>query len=90
MGHTVRQPGGSKPEGIVREESATLRWDTPDLQSWRKGDPRKVRIAARLRRETTMTLAWIAERLRMGAGSHVACLLYRRGKEEEASENTLF
>jgi hypothetical protein len=33
----------------------------------RKGHRKKVEIALRLRRETTMTLAWIAQRLQMGA-----------------------
>ena len=42
-----------------------------------KSDPQKVRIAARLRRETTMTLEWIADRLCMGAASHAATLLQR-------------
>ena len=46
-----------------------------ELQGQRMGDGRKVRIVARLRREMTMTLAWIAERLHMGAPGHVACLL---------------
>ena len=41
-------------------------WSAQDLQGRRKGDPRKVRIAARLRRETTLTLEWIAERRCMG------------------------
>ena len=36
------------------------------LQGRRKGDPRKVRIAAHLRRETTLTLEWTAERRCMG------------------------
>ena len=31
-----------------------------------KGDKRKVRIAQRLRKETTMTAAWIAQPLRGG------------------------
>jgi hypothetical protein len=30
----------------------------------------------RLRRETTVTLAWIAERLQMGTKTHLAHLLY--------------
>ena len=47
----------------------------------RKGDKVKVRIAARLRAETTMTLGWIASRLRMGTPAHVAHLLYWRGRE---------
>jgi hypothetical protein len=42
-----------------------------------KGDARKIRIARRLRTETTMTLKWIANQLRTGAGAHVANRLYR-------------
>jgi len=34
-----------------------------------------VRIARRLRQETTMTLAWIARRLHMGVWTHVSNLL---------------
>ena len=37
--------------------------------AWNK---RKVRIALRLRRETTMTLKWMAEQLAMGAWANVA------------------
>jgi len=36
-----------------------------------------VRIARRLRGETTMTLKWIAQRLRMGSWTYVANNLYR-------------
>jgi hypothetical protein len=32
-----------------------------------KGDPRKVKLAVRLRVETTATIKWIAERLQMGS-----------------------
>ena len=37
-----------------------------------------------------MTLAWISERLSMGAASHLACLLHRHTKEKQDSGNTLF
>lgn len=37
-----------------------------------------------------MTLAWIAEPLRMGAPGHFACLLYRENQGGEQSENNLF
>jgi hypothetical protein len=40
-----------------------LRWKEKDLTQHRKGDPLKVQIALRLRRETTMTLEWIANGL---------------------------
>jgi hypothetical protein len=35
-----------------------------------------VRIALRLRRETTMTLGWIAKRLNMGTKTHLSHLIY--------------
>ncbi|MBU6400048.1 MAG: transposase [Verrucomicrobia bacterium] len=65
----------AKAERLVREELQRLRWEEEDLAQRRKGDPGKVRIARRLRDETTMTLAWIARRLRMGVWSHVSNLL---------------
>jgi hypothetical protein len=41
----------------------------------RKGDLEKLSIARRLRAETTMTLSWIAQRLKMGAAGSIAnCL----------------
>jgi len=60
------------------------------LQGRRKGGPQKLRIAARLRRETTMTLWWIAERLCMGAATHPAFLLQAHQRKEPNSEDTLF
>ena len=41
--------------------------------AWNK---RKVRIALRRRRETTMTLKWIAEQLAMGTWTNVTRRLY--------------
>jgi hypothetical protein len=40
----------------------------------------KVKLAARLREKTTMTVAWIAERLWMGTAGHVNNRLYRMRK----------
>jgi hypothetical protein len=41
-------------------------------------------MVERLLRETTMTLAWIAERLRMGTKAHLSHLLYwqKRGRKK--------
>jgi len=55
---------------------ARLNWTQKDLRTTLKGDKRKVRMAKRLRAETTMTLKWIAERLNMGVWTHVANRLY--------------
>ena len=58
-----------------------------DLPSRPKGDPRALRIAVRLRREATMTLAWIVPRLHLRASGHVSCLLYLKERNEaEASD----
>jgi len=92
-GPEVQESVEAKARKIVQEEMQSLGWTCRDLQARRKGDCQKVRIAVRLRRETTMTLAWIAEQLQMGAASHLACLLYRaekKGSPEENSEDTLF
>jgi hypothetical protein len=51
------------------------------LRSQRKGDPGKVKIAARLRQETVMTLKWIAQRLHMGAWTHVSNCLLKAAKK---------
>jgi hypothetical protein len=57
-----------------------MSWPEKDL-SWRvKGDQGKVRLARQLRAETTMTLGWIARRLKMGMGRYVNYLLYQRRK----------
>ena len=61
---------------IVEQELRRRRWTREQLTRWRKGDKRKVRIALRLRRETTMTLKWIGEQLAMGTWANVARRLY--------------
>ena len=61
---------------IVEGESRRHRWTREQLTGWRKGDKRKVRIALRLRRETTMALKWMAEQLAMGTWANVARRLY--------------
>jgi REP element-mobilizing transposase RayT len=93
QGREIQESAAAKAERLVAEELRDLGWGVGDLEGRRKGDPQKVRIAARLRRETTMTLAWVAEQLHMGAPSHVACLLQRHKKRDannENNENTLF
>jgi REP element-mobilizing transposase RayT len=86
----IRESGLAKAERIVQEELAQLGWRGEDLRRHRKGDGRKVRMAARLRRETTMTLAWIGQRLEMGAPGHVSCLLCRHSSGDQSSENKWF
>jgi hypothetical protein len=77
-GAELGESAQAKAERIVAEAMQKLRWDETELAGRRKGDPAKVKMAQRLRVETTMTLAWIAQRLRMGTKTHLAHLLYRQ------------
>ena len=52
--------------GMVAEGLTEAGWQESDLELRRKGDGVKVALARRLRRETTMSRTWIAQRLRMG------------------------
>jgi len=47
----------------------------------RKGDRVKVKLAQRLRRETTMSLKWIAQHLQMGSWTYVSNLLHEKRKQ---------
>jgi hypothetical protein len=47
-----------------------------DLALRRQGDPVKIALARRLRRETTMPVKWICERLAMGSWKSVHRRLY--------------
>src|ERR1700722_436858 len=60
---------------LVKEELRRRGWTDKDLAQRRKGDAKKLRIALRLRHETTMTLNWIAKRLNMGAAGSLGNLL---------------
>ena len=71
-----------RAEGIVVEELKRRRWDQRELGRRAKGDRQKVAMAVHLRAETTMTVTWIAQRLRMGAPGYVNHLLYRRRKDQ--------
>ena len=43
---------------ISRDDLPRLNWTESELRRRRKGDPKKVRIACRLREKTNMTLKW--------------------------------
>jgi REP element-mobilizing transposase RayT len=86
-GEEIRESAFAKAERVAQEELTALGWTAQDLQGRRKGDAHKVRIAARLRRETTMTLDWIAARLSMGAATHVAALVQRYNRKDQNRKN---
>ncbi len=78
-----QESGEEKARGIMAEELQRLGWRQAELKLRRKGDPGKVRMAWRLRAETTMTLKWIATALQMGTWTHVSNLLSRHRRSRK-------
>ncbi|MCX6926499.1 MAG: hypothetical protein NT154_25315 [Verrucomicrobia bacterium] len=76
----VPEAGAVQAERMVVAGLKRMGWSEADLKARRKGEPRKVELAWQLRSQTTMPLAWIAERLNLGTRGHLAWLLQRRGQ----------
>ena len=79
-GQERAESDAAKAERIVREELKRRKWTDAELKARAKGDVGKVRIARRLRAETVMTVAWIAERLQMGSRNYANLLLRTRAR----------
>lgn len=75
----------AKAEGIIRDGLAELDWSEQDLATQPKMAIEKARLALRLRRETTLGLAWIAPRLHLGS-IHTARNVLARLRRTEAAE----
>jgi hypothetical protein len=71
-GEEARQTELEHAEAVARAELKKAGLSEEELSRRRKGDPKKARVATRLRQETSMTLRWIAQRLRMGTPSSLA------------------
>jgi hypothetical protein len=62
----------------ARAELKRVGWTEKELGRRPKGDKEKVKIDLRLRQETTVTVGWIAGRLKMGSRGAVSNLLNRK------------
>jgi hypothetical protein len=85
FGEAVQEAEAVQAERLVIEGLKRMGWSEADLRARRKGEPKKVELARQLRSQTTMPLAWIAERLNMGSRGHLAWLLQQRGKSRHAA-----
>jgi hypothetical protein len=74
-GEERRETEEAWAEQLLAEELKRRRWAGAELAQRRKGDALKLKLARRLRQETTMTLNWIAKRLHTGAAGSLANLL---------------
>jgi hypothetical protein len=70
----------AKADRIITSELKRLGWKAPDLRERAKSNPAKLALAARLRRETTLTIREIARRLEMGSWKSLNNKLYLAGK----------
>ena len=68
-------------ERIVCASLKRLGWQAADLAARAKGDKEKLKLAVRLRAETSVTVKWIAQRLRMGTWTHLNNLQYWQRRE---------
>jgi hypothetical protein len=74
----------AKAQRIVAEELKRRGWQETDFVARRKHDPAKVQIARRLRRETTLSVKQIAERLHFGTSRSASFRLLTNMKSEDS------
>jgi hypothetical protein len=84
-GPEVQAAAEAQAEKIIELELRQRKWSEDQLRLGKKGAVEKLRIAQRLRDESTMTLRWIASRLSMGTHTYLAHLLYWKGREDRES-----
>lgn len=89
-GELRREGAELRAERIIAEERSGQGWTEAELGQRRKSDPQKPAFAARLRwafaapkrlrprrRQTTLTVGWIARRLTLGTRKRAAAKLHR-------------
>ena len=81
-GAELSESAEAKAERLIAEALRANGVAQEQIAAWRKGHPFKVRLAAKLRAETTVTVSWIAQRLTMGTRGHLAHLLYRNARPQ--------
>jgi len=72
--------GGDRREKIFLDDTEELKrrgWKEGELAARRKNDPEKLAMAARLRRETTLSIKAIAARVHLGTSKSANATLHR-------------
>lgn len=77
----------AKAERIIAEELRRHGWQEGDLASRRRNDPVKLEIAARLRRETTLSIKAIAARVHLGTSKTANGKLHRYMRERPVNHD---
>ena len=87
-GEELQESAEARAAAMIAAELKRKGWKQAELAARRKGDAFKVRLAQRLRAETTVTLKWISERLCMGTRGHLTHLLYWHQRRKPGKSQT--
>jgi len=79
-GSARRESGEQKAKRIVSDGLKKAGLEAKVLKTLPKSDAKKVALARQVRKETTMSLKWIAENLHMGSWTYVSNLLNSKQK----------
>jgi len=74
--------GEARAREAVEEGLREAGLEREDLKTLRGNDARKVKIATRLWRQTTVSQAWIARELEMKSGANVSLCIHRERKKK--------
>jgi len=89
-GELRRESAEAKAERIIAEELARLDWTGADQEQRYRSAAEKLALAARLRRETTLTIRDIAQRLHLGSWKSATTRLHNlKRKEKERATKAL-
>ena len=86
-GELHRETAEQKANRIIGEELARRSWQESDLAGRHRIDPGKLAIAARLRKETTLPVKWIAARVKIGTTKGAKSVLHRLAHAATARHN---
>jgi REP element-mobilizing transposase RayT len=88
-GQLRREAAEANAQRLIESELKRQGWTEGELKDRAKTDPVKVALAARIRRETTVPIRWLATRLHMGTRQTLNAALYLWRKEHEQANSTV-
>jgi putative transposase len=88
-GQLKQESAEAKAERIIAEELHRLGWTQSDLPLRLKSDPGKLHIANRLRKETILSIKWIATRLHLGTWKSASARIHSIKKARQPNEQLL-
>jgi REP element-mobilizing transposase RayT len=90
-GQLHRETAQAKAERIIAEELQRVGWQEDDLALRPKSDPTKLRIATRVRNETTLSIKEIAARIHLGTSKSANVRLHaaRVSNSPQTAQGTL-